>query len=246
MHRQASHPIPENLRTYETRRELLLLCASTLMGTTGIAAMLTVIGWRVPAFPASHAPVQSFSQRESMGTRAERQALSTVNQETVQSYRDRYAIFGDTAHVDIELMDDVNTQQIELPRLMMLNALARIDPLTAHGDVLESYGRYKSFVGSTLEPGQRGADIALELYNPYGYHSETRYWRERQTEQRKLHQPEELFAAAIITWGLFPDAFLERYNSLPMAPTVHDRESMSGDAPLLQASWEKQLVQMTA
>ena len=52
-----------------------------------------------------------------------RQALSTVHQAIVQSYRDRYAIFGDTSQIDVVLMDDVNKQEIELPRAMMQGAL---------------------------------------------------------------------------------------------------------------------------
>ena len=59
--------------------------------------------------------------------------------------------------------------------------------------------------------------------------------------RHELHAPEEFFPAAFTVWRLFPDAFIERYDGLPMAVTGNDRESVTGDEPLLQASWEKKL-----
>ena len=163
----------------------------------------------------------------------------------MQAYRDRYAIFGDTSNVAVTLMDDANKREIELPRLMMLSALQHIDPFTARGDVLEAYGHFKTFVTGYLARGDLNAPAALEIYNPYSYLSQPLYERERNALQDRLYQPEELFAAALTTWGLFPDAFVDRYSRLPMVPTISERETM-GNAPTLEDSWQKQLARMTA
>jgi len=233
------------LQQRQTRREAVFVGASGIMGASGLAAMAAVIGWQVPALPIPTAKARQTSRVGSKQTAAAPQALSTVNQELVQSYRDRYAIFGDTSKVEVTLMDDANKQEIELPRLMMLSALQHIDPFTARGDVLEAYGHFKTFVGSYLARGDLNAPAALEIYNPYSYLSQPLYERERNTLQDRLHEPEELFAAALTTWGLFPDAFVDRYNRLPMVPTISERETM-GNAPALQDSWQKQLARMTA
>jgi len=248
MNNQTWKPRPDilHLQKQKTRREAVLLGASCLMGTSGLAALSTLIGWEIPAISTATAGAEPDPNSEGMIANLEPRELSIVNQEIVQAYRDRYAIFGDTSQIDVMLMDDVNKQEIELPRVMMQGALKRIDPFTARGDLLESYGQYKTFVTVYLDREDSGAVVALELYNPYRYLSETRYRPEREALQAKLHEPEELFAAAITTWGLFPDAFLERYNGLPMVPTGNDRESVTGDEPLRQASWEKQLALLAA
>ena len=64
--------------------------------------------------------------------------------------------------------------------------------------------------------------------------------------QDRLYEPEELFAAALITWGLFPDAFVERYHGLPMVPGMSEGASVGCSEQSLQDSWEKQLTHMTA
>lgn len=221
----------------------MLLGVSGIMGAAGLAAMAAVIGWQVPAFPVSAAKANRASRPTNARTAG---ALSTVNQEIVQAYRDRYAIFGDTSNVAVTLMDDANKQEIELPRLMMLHALQHIDPFTARGDELEAYGRFKTFVRGYLPRDDPNAPGALELYNPYNFLSRTLYVRERASFQDRLFEPEELFAAAITTWGLFPDAFVERYNALPMVPSLSERESVGGNEQSLQDSWQKQLARMAA
>jgi hypothetical protein len=246
MNEQTWKRAPDILHKQKTRREAVLLGASGLMGTSGLAALSAVIGWKIPAIPTATAGAEPDPNSERMIANLEPQALSSVNQEIVQSYRDRYAIFGDTSQIDVVLMDDVNKQEIELPRAMLQGALKSIDPFTARGDVIESYGHYKNFVAAYLDEEDAGAVIALDLYNPYNYLSETLYRREREALRDKLHAPEELFLAAFTVWRLFPDAFIERYNGLPMAVTGNDQESVTGDEPLLQASWEKKLAFLAA
>ena len=234
------------LQKQKTRREAVLLGVSGLMGATGIAALATVIGWEVPALPTSAASADRLTWTEPTSAILESQALSTVQQAILQSYRDRYTIFGDTSRVEVSLMDDPNKQEIELPRVMIRGALKGIVPLTARGDLLEAYGHYKTFVAGFLGQQDAGAGDALALYNPYNYLSLPLYRSDRDALQERLHEPEELFAAAFTVWRLFPDTFLERYNALPMIPTSNERETMTGNGPTLQASWEKQLVLMTA
>jgi hypothetical protein len=246
MYQLTSQSTQRILQERQTRREAVLLGASGIMGASGLAAMAAVIGWQVPALPISEAKASRGPRAGNGQAGTAPRSLSTVNQQIVQSYRDRYAIFGDTSQVDVAVMDDANKQEIALPRLMMLCALQHIDPITARGDVLEAYGHFKTFVRGYLARGDLNAPAALEIYNPYGYLSETLYLRERASLQDRLFEPEELFAAAITTWGLFPDAFVERYDALPVVPSGSERESMGGGEQSLQDSWQKQLARLTA
>ncbi len=246
MNTQTWQPTPNILQKQQTRREAVLLGVSGLMGATGIAALAAVIGWELPAFPTSAASAERDFDAGRKSAVPEPQALSTVHQATLQSYRERYAIFGDTSQVETTLTDDPNKQEIELPRVMMLGALKAITPLTARGDLLEAYGHYKTFVTGFLAQKDPGAGDALALYNPYTYLSLPLYRSDRDAQQERLHEPEELFAAAFTVWRLFPDAFLERYNALPVIPASSEREAMTGTGSMLQPSWEKQLVLMAA
>jgi hypothetical protein len=239
-------PPPDTLQQQKTRRDAVLLGASAIMGTAGMAALAAVIGWEVPAFPTSAASAHRGSDAEAVIAGPEPRALSTVNQAIVQSYRDRYAIFGDTSQVAVVLMDDVNKQEVELPRLMMQGAFKAIDPRTARGDLLEAYGHYKTFVADFLDRDDPGATSALELYNPYSYLPSLRYQADRDRRRDQLHEPEELFAAAFTVWRLSPDAFIDRYQAMPMVPAGNEREATTGNGPTLQPSWEKQLALMAA
>ena len=108
---------------------------------------------------------------------------------------------------------------------MLQGALKSIDPFTARGDVIDTTASTR-LCGVYLDEEDAGAVIALDLYNPYNYLSETLYRREREALRHELHAPEELFSAAFTVWRLFPDAFIQRYNGLPMAVTGNDRESV--------------------
>ena len=152
-------------------------------------------------------------------------ALSTVHQETVQTYRDRYAIFGDTSGIDLELMEDVNTQEIELPRAMLMGALRSIDPITARGDVLEAYGHYKTFVasiwiGRTLRRWHRAwSSTTRTATSPRraivgnGKPGRTNSTNRRSSLPRRS-----------LPGGCSLMRFVERYDGLPMVPTGNDRE----------------------
>lgn len=225
-----------HLETRHTRREAVLLGVSALLGTAGIATIHAGLESPTPPIP------DDIPQSSPPVATPELHALSTVNDEKLDEYKARYRVFGDT-DVETVLIADPVLQEIELPRLMIKTALERKDWAHARGEELTTYGAWISFVSAQLPERDTKADIALDLFNPYRYLPGNRHLEEAKARGTLLREPQELFAAAITTFALYPDAFIERWNELPDQEAYHEHSS---DQQIISPSWEKSLTRMTA
>ena len=213
------------------RRQILLKGFTAGAGLLGTAGVIAAIRQPMPVYEV-HNHATPLATVESL-------PISTVEDEVVEKYRQQYAVFGDTSQVDVELIDDEVAQEIEYPRIMITSAIRNTNWLEQDGFKWKAYGDYKGFVENYFADHKPGASIARDLFNPYSYTPSARFDAVQEERASDMINPDELFAATMTTWGLYPEAFLDRYNDLPMVDNFND---LNPDQPDKQPSWEKYLV----
>ena len=214
-----------------TRREAIALGAAGAFTALGAAGVFSVIKDPLPIYaeyPATPEP-----------TVIPGDALSTVKDEQINSYRNKYSIFGNTEGIAINLPEDKNIVDIVVPQVLLEGILQNYDWADAKGYKLFSYGNYKKFVEGYLAIDDAKSDIALGLYNPYSY-LPGQWYKEKAVEvTQEMRDPHMLFANTVITWGLFPDALIERWDGLPEEFDSPDHQTQAQGE--IVPSWEKSL-----
>lgn len=190
------------------------------------------------------APLPHDIAPEDLPATPESQPLSTVKDEILGEYRQRYSVLGDLSDIELDLPDDPEEQAVAVPRQLVKGALAAVDWYQVSGALERTHADFKTFTDVYLARSATKSELALSLYNPYTYLPSWRYHEDADALQEQLHDPNELFANVVTTWATYPDGLIDRWDQLPDETNTSDMAiAHAGDAT--RPSWEKQLVQMT-
>lgn len=212
------------------RRQVILGGFSAGAALLGSAGVLAAIREPIPRYETQGTP-------DVVSATPEPLPISTVEDEIVEDYRERYAIFGDTSQVDAVFINDPLELEIEMPRVFIKAAIEDTDWLKQDGFKWTAYGDYRNFIEVNYGDNA-SANIARELFNPYSYAPSPRFNAVREDRAKDMTDPDEMFAATITTWALYPEAFLDRFSQMPMVENYND---MNPEQPDTQPSYEKHL-----
>ena len=179
-----------------------------MFGAAGLAGTGRVI--RSAPAPLNPAP----STQAIVSTPAATPVPSRFEDELVESYRQRFAVLGALPDLRIDVPPDPNAAEVELPYAFARAAFEAISPRTHQGRHLSAQGAFLTFHEGLASPS--AASAALDAYNPYRYLNDALYRPAAERFAERLAEPAGLFAAAVTTWVVFPDALIDRYDAFPM------------------------------